>query len=93
MRGAAACWRVSDSKHNRTVLFISPTSCPWLQATIYEDVGAPVVSNALKGFNCSIFAYGQTGSVRLLLMTPTGASVAAKTGQGQTSSCALGVSV
>lgn len=33
------------------------------QEMIYEDIGAPVVRNALLGFNCSIFAYGQTGSV------------------------------
>lgn len=33
-----------------------------LQTTVYEDLGRPIVSQALDGFNGTIFAYGQTGS-------------------------------
>jgi len=32
------------------------------QEKVYADLGGPVVSQALDGFNCTIFAYGQTGS-------------------------------
>eukprot|EP01060_Flectonema_neradi_P030151 TRINITY_DN430_c1_g2_i1.p1 TRINITY_DN430_c1_g2~~TRINITY_DN430_c1_g2_i1.p1 ORF type:complete len:1263 (+),score=360.11 TRINITY_DN430_c1_g2_i1:84-3872(+) len=32
------------------------------QEQVYERLGAPVVENALKGFNSSVIAYGQTGS-------------------------------
>jgi len=32
------------------------------QDEVYQDLGAPVVKQALDGFNCTIFAYGQTGS-------------------------------
>lgn len=32
------------------------------QAEIFEDIGTPMVSNAVDGFNCTLFAYGQTGS-------------------------------
>ena len=30
------------------------------QEAVFADVGAPVVQNALQGFNCCLFAYGQT---------------------------------
>lgn len=33
-----------------------------LQQTIYDDIGAPLISKALEGFNGTVFAYGQTGS-------------------------------
>jgi len=31
------------------------------QEAMYEDLGAPVVTSVLAGFNACIFAYGQTG--------------------------------
>lgn len=30
------------------------------QETVFCDIGLPLVENARKGFNCSLFAYGQT---------------------------------
>jgi hypothetical protein len=38
------------------------TPCFASQETVYRDIGQPVVENTLKGFNCSLFAYGQTVS-------------------------------
>ncbi|OQR97293.1 hypothetical protein ACHHYP_12210 [Achlya hypogyna] len=32
------------------------------QARLYEDLGTRVVADAWRGFNCSLFAYGQTGA-------------------------------
>eukprot|EP00327_Prymnesium_parvum_P006600 CAMPEP_0182806980 /NCGR_PEP_ID=MMETSP0006_2-20121128/5888_1 /TAXON_ID=97485 /ORGANISM="Prymnesium parvum, Strain Texoma1" /LENGTH=1608 /DNA_ID=CAMNT_0024932631 /DNA_START=18 /DNA_END=4844 /DNA_ORIENTATION=- len=32
------------------------------QKTVYDGLGAGVLTNALKGFNCCLFAYGQTGA-------------------------------
>ncbi len=32
------------------------------QEQVYKDIGQPVVTQALDGFNCTVFAYGQTGS-------------------------------
>jgi hypothetical protein len=32
------------------------------QEEVYNDIGRPVISQALDGFNGTIFAYGQTGS-------------------------------
>ena len=27
---------------------------------IYKDIGLPVIDNIVEGYNCSVFAYGQT---------------------------------
>ena len=32
------------------------------QDEVYKDIGEPVVTQAMDGFNCTVFAYGQTGS-------------------------------
>lgn len=32
------------------------------QEAIYQELGLPVVRNTLAGYNCSVFAYGQTGA-------------------------------
>jgi kinesin family protein 1 len=32
------------------------------QNHVYKELGAPLLENALEGFNCAIVAYGQTGS-------------------------------
>lgn len=33
------------------------------QEEVFESVARPIVNEALQGFNCTIFAYGQTGSI------------------------------
>lgn len=38
------------------ILFHSST-----QQSIYDEVVRPLVSSVLEGFNCCVFAYGQTG--------------------------------
>lgn len=38
------------------------------QDLIFQDIGQPIVYNALNGYNCSIFAYGQTGSGKSFTM-------------------------
>eukprot|EP00931_Biecheleriopsis_adriatica_P047226 TRINITY_DN27194_c0_g2_i1.p1 TRINITY_DN27194_c0_g2~~TRINITY_DN27194_c0_g2_i1.p1 ORF type:complete len:1301 (+),score=288.37 TRINITY_DN27194_c0_g2_i1:89-3991(+) len=32
------------------------------QADVFADIGSQMLSNAVNGFNCTLFAYGQTGS-------------------------------
>ena len=32
------------------------------QAYVYESVGLPLIDDIIKGYNCTIFAYGQTSS-------------------------------
>lgn len=41
------------------------------QGRVYEDLGHPVVAQALDGFNGTIFAYGQTGSGKTFSMLGT----------------------
>ena len=39
------------------------------QQEIYEETGAPIISNVLEGYNGTIFAYGQTGTGMTHTMT------------------------
>ncbi|KAF3924673.1 Kinesin-1 [Arthrobotrys entomopaga] len=39
------------------------------QSMIYDDVVAPIVEEMLSGFNCTIFAYGQTGTGKTYTMS------------------------
>ena len=38
------------------------------QAKIYKMAIAPIVEEVLEGFNCTIFAYGQTGTGKTYTM-------------------------
>ncbi|PVV04574.1 hypothetical protein BB560_000925 [Smittium megazygosporum] len=38
------------------------------QETLYEEIGKPMLEEVLKGFNCTIFAYGQTGTGKTYTM-------------------------
>ena len=38
------------------------------QAKIYQMAIAPIVEEVLEGFNCTIFAYGQTGTGKTYTM-------------------------
>ncbi|KAL7274763.1 Kinesin-related motor protein [Rhizina undulata] len=39
------------------------------QAMIYDDVVAPILEEMLSGYNCTIFAYGQTGTGKTYTMS------------------------
>eukprot|EP00966_Prymnesium_polylepis_P220141 5092847-Prymnesium_polylepis.1 len=39
------------------------------QATLYDDLGAPLLEKAFSGWNGTIFAYGQTGAGKSFSMT------------------------
>jgi len=32
------------------------------QETVYDEVVAPILQEVMSGYNCTIFAYGQTGT-------------------------------
>lgn len=38
------------------------------QRSIYDQAIAPVVNEVLDGFNCTVFAYGQTGTGKTYTM-------------------------
>jgi hypothetical protein len=51
--------RVGSSHH---YTFDSVFNTSTTQDQVYNDLGKPMLSHALKGFNSCLFAYGQTGS-------------------------------
>eukprot|EP01033_Poteriospumella_lacustris_P010142 gene10142-7232_t len=55
--------RGSDSRQEeKTFTFDYVYGVDSIQQTVYHELGRPVVTQALDGFNGTIFAYGQTGS-------------------------------
>jgi hypothetical protein len=38
------------------------------QEVVFQDIGIPIVDNAIGGYNCTLFAYGQTGSGKTYTM-------------------------
>ncbi|KAL2695344.1 hypothetical protein AAEP93_004097 [Penicillium crustosum] len=54
---------------NKTYAFDKVFSPAADQATVYQDVVVPVLDEMLAGYNCTIFAYGQTGTGKTYTMS------------------------
>ncbi|RAH70175.1 putative kinesin family protein (BimC) [Aspergillus aculeatinus CBS 121060] len=54
---------------NKTYTFDKVFSAAADQITVYEDVVIPIVNEMLAGYNCTIFAYGQTGTGKTYTMS------------------------
>ncbi|KAF9894248.1 kinesin motor protein cin8 [Aspergillus nanangensis] len=54
---------------NKTYAFDKVFSPAADQGTVFEDVALPIVNEMLAGFNCTIFAYGQTGTGKTYTMS------------------------
>lgn len=54
---------------NKTYHFDKVFSPAADQAIIYEDVVAPILNEMMTGYNCTIFAYGQTGTGKTYTMS------------------------
>lgn len=54
---------------NKTYHFDKVFSPAADQAIIFEDVVAPILNEMLTGYNCTIFAYGQTGTGKTYTMS------------------------
>ena len=54
---------------NKTYHFDNVYSPAADQTIIYEEVVAPILSEMLTGYNCTIFAYGQTGTGKTYTMS------------------------
>ncbi|KAJ5313066.1 hypothetical protein PENANT_c018G07747 [Penicillium antarcticum] len=54
---------------NKTYAFDKVFSPAADQTAVYEDVVLPVVNEMLAGYNCTIFAYGQTGTGKTYTMS------------------------
>lgn len=42
---------------------LASVCCLTAQKRVFEDLGRGVLENAWAGYNCSLFAYGQTGAL------------------------------
>lgn len=63
VQGSSITIRSPDSNHeDQTFTFNFVYDGNVTQQQVYSDLGAPIVVQALDGFNGTIFAYGQTGS-------------------------------
>ncbi|KAL3446731.1 P-loop containing nucleoside triphosphate hydrolase protein [Aspergillus insuetus] len=54
---------------NKTYTFDKVFSAAADQLAVYEDVVLPIVTEMLAGYNCTIFAYGQTGTGKTYTMS------------------------
>ncbi|KAL3457912.1 P-loop containing nucleoside triphosphate hydrolase protein [Aspergillus heterothallicus] len=54
---------------NKTYTFDKVFSAAADQVAVYEDVVLPIVTEMLAGYNCTIFAYGQTGTGKTYTMS------------------------
>ncbi|KAK3063066.1 Kinesin- motor protein, partial [Teratosphaeriaceae sp. CCFEE 6253] len=54
---------------NKTYQFDKVFSPAADQGMIFDEVVAPILDEVLSGFNCTIFAYGQTGTGKTYTMS------------------------
>jgi hypothetical protein len=72
MKGGAVQIKGIDAQHEtKDFTFDHCYNGDALQATVYDDLGKPIVQQALDGFNGTIFAYGQTGTGKSFSMMGT----------------------
>lgn len=57
-----------DSLSRKTYTFDGVFGPEGDQAMVYEDVVSPILAEVLMGYNCTIFAYGQTGTGKTYTM-------------------------
>ncbi|CAI9627293.1 unnamed protein product [Alternaria burnsii] len=70
IRGTAVDLSMGPSAlSNKTYQFDKVFSPAADQAMIYDEVVAPILDEVINGFNCTIFAYGQTGTGKTYTMT------------------------
>jgi kinesin family member 11 len=60
---------VNKKEFNRKYHFDRVYDCETNQERLYETAIAPMVDEVLQGFNCTVFAYGQTGTGKTHTMT------------------------
>lgn len=51
-----------DNKMNKRFTFDRAFGPESKQADVYQFVAAPMIKEVLAGYNCTVFAYGQTGT-------------------------------
>lgn len=48
------------------------------QGMLYTDVAKPILQQVLQGYNCTIFAYGQTGTGKTSVLLSLSSSLSSR---------------
>ncbi|XP_054720826.1 kinesin-like protein KIF11 [Uloborus diversus] len=59
---------LKDKNHNREFFFDKVFPIDSEQISVYKAVVAPLIKEVLNGYNCTVFAYGQTGTGKTYTM-------------------------
>ncbi|KAK8939766.1 125 kDa kinesin-related protein [Platanthera guangdongensis] len=78
-REISAVQSIANKQIDKTFTFDKVFGPSSLQNDLFEQAVSPIVSEVLEGYNCTIFAYGQTGTGKTYTME--GGVVKAKSGE------------
>ena len=62
LRECVITQQIAGKEIDRTYSFDKVFGTHSTQEDVYDDAVRPIVEEVLEGFNCTIFAYGQTGT-------------------------------
>lgn len=63
-------WSHDDFEEQEDGLLLPVSETYTDQQKVFEDLGSAMITNANKGFNCSVFAYGETGAGKSYVSQP-----------------------
>lgn len=75
---ASVCVEVDRSCRSKLIIGPKDFNFDWVggmettQQEIFDNIGVPLVKTCLEGYNCTIFAYGQTGAGKTFTMQGAG---------------------
>ncbi|KAH9322163.1 hypothetical protein KI387_016802, partial [Taxus chinensis] len=67
-REVTVCQNIASKQIDRTFTFDKVFGPSAQQKDLYDQAVVPIVNEVLEGFNCTIFAYGQTGTGKTYTM-------------------------
>ncbi|XP_024393123.1 kinesin-like protein KIN-5D [Physcomitrium patens] len=71
-REVTVCQNIASKQIDRTFTFDKVFGPNSRQVDLYDQAVVPIVNEVLDGFNCTIFAYGQTGTGKTYTMEGSG---------------------
>lgn len=70
---------VKDKSQTKTFTFDRVFGPDSKQVEIYKTVVSPLIQEVLQGYNCTVFAYGQTGTGKTFTMVGDKSEISSKT--------------
>lgn len=68
LRTNEVCTENEEKRMKKTFSFDKVFGPESTQEQVYQNVVSPVIKEVLKGYNCTVFAYGQTGTGKTFTM-------------------------